>query len=76
MGGVSSAVLDGRTGRLVARDDEVGFADAVRSLLEDPEEGRRLGENGREHVLGRFSMERLVADIDDLYRRLGTQEPV
>jgi len=76
VGGVSSAVLDGRTGSLVARDDEVGFADAVRGLLDDPEEGRRLGENGREHVLGRFSMERLVADIDDLYRRLGTQEPV
>jgi len=70
VGGVSSVVLDGRTGRVVGPDDEEAFAAAIREILADPERSARLGAQGRRHVLDRFTIERLVDDVDDLYRRL------
>jgi glycosyltransferase involved in cell wall biosynthesis len=71
VGGVSSAVVDGRTGRLVEPDDERGFAVAVEGFLADPGSAREFGARGREHVVERFSIERLIADVDELYRGLG-----
>ena len=31
---------------------------------------REMGERAREHVFGRYSIERLIVDIDSLYREL------
>ena len=38
--------------------------------LDDPELRERWGQRGREHSLARFSVERLVDDIQSLYARL------
>ena len=46
---------------IVIRDDPDQFADAVISLLQDPDRAARLGENGRSFVRSRFSWES-VAD--------------
>jgi glycosyltransferase involved in cell wall biosynthesis len=70
VGGVADAVADGRTGVLVPVDDEDAFAEALRTLLLDRELAERLGAAGPEHVRARFSIDRLVGDIDGLYRRL------
>jgi glycosyltransferase involved in cell wall biosynthesis len=70
VGGVASAVADGTTGRLTAREDETALAAATREFLMDPELAATFGHRGREHVLGRFSLPRLVDDVDRLYRRL------
>jgi len=70
VGGAATVVLDGRTGRLVEVDDERGYADAALELLHDRVAGRRMGEAGREHVLGRFALARLVEDVDRLYGTL------
>jgi glycosyltransferase involved in cell wall biosynthesis len=70
VGGAATVVQDGTTGRLVARDDDEGFADAVLELLGDPDACRSMGAAGREHVLRTFSLDRLVDDIDALYARL------
>jgi glycosyltransferase involved in cell wall biosynthesis len=72
VGGVPSAVLDGVTGLLVAPDDDDALAGAVARILADPELGARLGAAGRDHALRSFSVERLVDDVDALYRRLLT----
>ncbi len=69
VGGVQTVVLDGQTGMVVDKDAEQ-LASAVRGLIGDPNLRRRLGARGREHVLDRFSVERLVEDVDGLYRRL------
>jgi glycosyltransferase involved in cell wall biosynthesis len=42
-GGVASVVRDGETGRLTPPGDARAFADAVRTLLLDPEARQRLG---------------------------------
>jgi glycosyltransferase involved in cell wall biosynthesis len=64
--GGAAAVVDPRTGLLVDRDDVAGFARAVRTLLA---RGADAGDP-RAHVVDAFSLDRLVADVDALYRRL------
>lgn len=75
VGGVAGAVAEGRSGILVPPEDEDAFADALRRLLLDPGFAARLGAAGREHVRDRFSIDRLVRDIDVLYRRLLLEAP-
>jgi glycosyltransferase involved in cell wall biosynthesis len=69
VGGVETVVLDGETGFVVGRDAR-SLAAAVQRLLDDPALGERFGQRGRDHSLRLFSVERLVADIDRLYRTL------
>lgn len=49
-GGVVDAVLDGETGILVAPDDPDALAEAILSLLDDPDRARAMGEAGRKRV--------------------------
>lgn len=70
VGGVASAVLDGVSGLLAEREDEDGLAAALRRLLDDDDLAGRFGAAGREHARATFGVERLVGDIDELYRRL------
>jgi glycosyltransferase involved in cell wall biosynthesis len=69
VGGVETVVRDGVTGRVVSRD-HTELARATRELLERPEERMQMGRAGREHVSAHFTVDRLVSDIDALYRRL------
>jgi glycosyltransferase involved in cell wall biosynthesis len=70
VGGVASVVVDGTTGYVVDRDDEEALAARVGMLLGDPQRRATMGAAGRTHVLERFSLDRLVDDIDSLYREL------
>ncbi len=76
-GGASAAVIDGVTGLLVDPADEVGFAAALERLLTDAAFARRLGTQGRDHAHAKFSLDRLIADMDALYQRLlaGVEDP-
>jgi glycosyltransferase involved in cell wall biosynthesis len=69
VGGVETVVRDGETGVIVERSAQ-DLADAARDYLDDGERRVEHGRRGREHVLRHFSLDRLVADIDRLYRRL------
>jgi glycosyltransferase involved in cell wall biosynthesis len=55
---------------LVPVGDVEAIADALGRLAVDPELRRRLGEHGRERVIPRYRVERLVDDVDELYRSL------
>lgn len=46
------------------------IADAIRSLNEDPELARRLGENGRRAIAERYNWEAELRKLDALYRRV------
>ncbi len=70
VGGVSDVVRDGTSGFLVPPGDIDAIADRLGRLARDPELRRSLGSAGREDVLPRYSIPRLVHDIDSLYRRL------
>ena len=69
VGGVGTVVEDGKTGFVVERVHEDHFAAAVADLLADPERAEAMGAAGRARVTDTFSLDRLVDDLDELYRR-------
>jgi glycosyltransferase involved in cell wall biosynthesis len=70
VGGVASVVADGQTGYIVERDDIPAMTQKVQRLLEDAVLRRRLGAAGRERAMARFGLDRLLCDLDGLYRDL------
>jgi glycosyltransferase involved in cell wall biosynthesis len=57
-------------GLLVKKGDIKGFAKGLEYLLEHPEECREMGRRGREYALEHHSTEKLVSNMDRLYRSL------
>jgi glycosyltransferase involved in cell wall biosynthesis len=69
-GGARAVVEDGVTGRVLDPTDESGMAAAIADILHDPDLASRFTEAGRASALSRFTLDRLVRDIDELYTRL------
>jgi glycosyltransferase involved in cell wall biosynthesis len=55
-------------GVLVRKGDLKGFTKGLKYLLEHPEKGREMGKLGREYALEHHSIDRLVSNMDMLYR--------
>jgi len=70
VGGVPDIVADGVCGYLVPPGDAVALARAIVALLRDQEKARTMGRAGREAVRDRFSVERLLSDVERLYTQL------
>jgi glycosyltransferase involved in cell wall biosynthesis len=70
VGGVPDVVRDGEDGFLVDTGDVDMLADRLARLAEDPKLRAAMGEAGRSRVLARYSVERLIDDVDRLYRSL------
>ncbi|HET7743337.1 MAG TPA: glycosyltransferase [Gaiellaceae bacterium] len=70
VGGVPDVVRDGVDGFLVDAGDVEGAAARLAELAGDPALRARFGDAGRMRVLDRYSVARLVDDIDRLYRSL------
>ena len=72
VGGVPDVVREGEEGFLVDAGDTQELAERLLRLASDPALRRRLGESGRERVLTRYAVGRLLDDVDRLYRELLT----
>ncbi|MGP4005234.1 glycogen synthase [Streptomyces sp. 4N124] len=72
VGGIPEVVEDGKTGVLVSVDDdfETGLAQALDSVLGDPEGARRMGEAGRERAVGEFGWDAVARRTVQLYREI------
>ena len=70
VGGVSDVVRDGVDGFLVEAGDTSALAERLAVLAGDEALRTRMGEAGRERVLRRYAVSRLVDDVDRLYRSL------
>jgi glycosyltransferase involved in cell wall biosynthesis len=70
VGGVPDVVRDGEDGFLVETGDVDTLAERLARLAEDATLRRTMGEAGRARVVGRYSVERLIDDVDRLYRSL------
>lgn len=68
--GAREVCRDGETGFLVRPGDTTALADAVIRLLQDKTLAARMGAQGRALVREQFTEERMVQQIDDLYRQL------
>lgn len=73
--GVRDVIVDGETGYLVPPDDDEAGTAAVVRLLADPALARKLGAAGRERIVARFSVEAMVAAVDDVYARVVAARP-
>jgi glycosyltransferase involved in cell wall biosynthesis len=70
VGGVPDVVRDGEDGFLVDPGDVEAMADRLSLLASDAGLRRRMGDAGRARVLPRYSVDRLIDDVDLLYRSL------
>lgn len=68
-GGLPQAIEDGVTGRLLPERDAAGIAAAIRQLLNQPHDARRLGLAAREHVSVRFGWAETAARFEAAYER-------
>ena len=70
VGGVPDVVRDGEDGFLVEAGATDDLADRLAQLARDPDLRERMGKKGRERVVPRYAVDRLVGDVDRLYREL------
>jgi glycosyltransferase involved in cell wall biosynthesis len=70
VGGVPDVVEEGETGFMVRPGDTHALAERLEILARNPERRAAMGAAGRERVLRRYAVDRLVDDIDALYREL------
>jgi glycosyltransferase involved in cell wall biosynthesis len=70
VGGIPEIVRQDETGVLVSPGDPQELALALADMLGDELKGRRLGEMGRERVAQTFGLDRMIAQLDDLYWEL------
>jgi L-malate glycosyltransferase len=70
VGGVPDVVRDGVDGFLVEAGAIDDLAERLERLASDPELRSRMGAAGRERVLSRYAVDRLIDDVDRLYRSL------
>jgi len=66
-GGVLDIIENGVSGILVPCKDSTAIADAIITILYDPEKAEQMGCAGRRHVEENFSIEHQVAAVQSLY---------
>jgi glycosyltransferase involved in cell wall biosynthesis len=70
VGSVAEAVIDGKTGLLVEKDDVAGLAAALRRLRDDPALRIRCGQRGREVAVARFTVEHMAKSYESLWHQV------
>lgn len=68
VGGTAEAVHSGLNGILVQKGNMVALGDAIKHLLENPEEARAMGVNGAALVKEQFNFEAHTEKLEALYR--------
>jgi glycosyltransferase involved in cell wall biosynthesis len=71
VGGIPSAIEDGVEGLLVPPGDTEALTEAIRRLLADSDLRHRMGEAARAKAIAKFSSEKVIAGLEDVYRELG-----
>ena len=69
IGGLSQIVEHGRTGLLTRPGDTQSIQEAVEQLLSDPQRRCEFAEAGRRAAQERFDLNRMVAQVEDVYGR-------
>ncbi len=73
VGGLLEVVVDGETGRFARPGDADHLAEQVDALLRAPGECTRLGDNGCERAKQYFSIDRSIAELQNLYEHLAIE---
>lgn len=70
VGGIPEVIRDGETGRLVPPGDPHALAQAILSVLRDPERARAWAKAGQALVRGRYTIEGMMAQTTRVYAEL------
>lgn len=70
VGGIRNVVLEGKTSFLIENRSSLDFSNKLKLLVEDDKLRLEMGKKGWEHVKDAFHYNRLVTDIDTLYKQL------
>lgn len=76
VGGIPEVIVDRQTGLLVHYDAtdprffEMRLADAVNSLVAEPETARKYGEAGRQRCIAEFSWAHIAEQTLEIYRKV------
>ena len=72
-GGLPEVVEDGVTGLVVPRGDSTALAQAIGSLLADPERSRAMGQAGRARALRLFDWDQSAERFEQIYREVAAR---
>jgi glycosyltransferase involved in cell wall biosynthesis len=72
-GGLPEVVEDGVTGLVVPRGDSTALAQAIGSLLADPDRRRAMGQAGRARALRLFDWDRSAEQFEQVYREVAAR---
>jgi glycosyltransferase involved in cell wall biosynthesis len=70
VGGIADVVLENKTALLSEITDEKTFSNNLLQLVNDPELRKKFSNDGKDHVVSKFSYHRLVNDMSGLYHDL------
>ena len=68
--GPSLIIADGETGLLVPRGDAGALAGAMLSLLDHPDQARRMGKCGQARVLEEYTVSAMVRRVQEAYAQV------
>ena len=68
VGGNPELIVDRETGLIVPSQDATALAEAECKLLSDKDLAIKMGERGRERVKSLYSMDKIVAEFEKIYR--------
>ena len=71
VGGIPDVVEDGFNGILVPAGDSQALERALARLIADPDLAREMGQAARATIANRFTPDRTVAQVEELYSELG-----
>lgn len=71
-GGPTEQLLDGETGYLVSPTSTKQMADALITLIADPQLRKHMGQAGQMRLINNFTTDRYVRNIEELYDQLAT----
>ena len=60
-------IIDGKTGHLFPCDDEKRLGELILNLLQDTGERLRMGQEARKRILERFTIRRMVEEMERVY---------
>ena len=70
VGGIPELVVDGQTGLLIPPHNPVAIAEAIVSLLKNPDGACKMGQAGRIRVEKHFTLLKMVGEIEAIYEEL------
>jgi glycosyltransferase involved in cell wall biosynthesis len=70
-GGCPEVVTDWTTGRLAKSEQPADFAEKIGSLLDDPERAAKIARAGHQYVVDLYSVQSVVRQSVEIYKRAG-----